>query len=223
MALLPGWDSDAVIPRGVIDDEKADLPQEPKGYFARLSSHRTSGGGGAGAGDAHGPSLSRASAPVHVARSATMSAAAAAAAIGTKGMPPPMSRTSSMPYGSPGSHAAASAGLLQPHKYQVTDWASELATLGGGKHPPAKGGAPAEPHQGGGKHHAGAWWRALEIGQLNERPELEPAGGGKHGAAGEHAAGAHASSFMPQLLPNKQKLDFGAGGGGAGASEGERI
>lgn len=66
-------------------------------------------------------------------------------------------------------------------------------------------------------------WRALEIGQLNERPELEPAGGGKHGAAGEHAAGAHASSFMPQLLPNKQKLDFGAGGGGAGASEGERI
>ncbi|KAG2442619.1 hypothetical protein HXX76_002704 [Chlamydomonas incerta] len=227
MALLPGWDADPVIPRGVIDDENADVPQAPEGYFARLRSHRTSGGGGGGAGDSHGAPLSRVSAPVHVARSATMSAAAAAAAIGAKGMPH-VSRTSSMPYGSPGAQAAAnSGGLLHPHKYQFTDWANELATLGGGKHAPAAHGgahAPAEAHHSGDKHTGAAWWRALETGSLNELPESESTARAKPGAAGgraeEHGrAGAHASSFVPQFT-NKQQLDFGAVGGGAGAGGG---
>ncbi|KAG2450245.1 hypothetical protein HYH02_000342 [Chlamydomonas schloesseri] len=236
MALLPGWDAEPSIPRGVIDDENADLPHEPEGYFAKLRSHRHSGGGGAG--DSHGPALSRGSAPLqHVPRSATMSAAAAAAAIGVKGMPQPphhpagVTRTCSMPYGSPGSHAAANAGgLLQPHKYQFTDWANELSSLGGGKHPQhhAKGGTHAEAQHSGDKHHGAAWWRALEAGQLNELPESEAAAAGargKHGGgqAAEHGrAGAHVSSFVPQFT-NKQQLDFGSvgsGAGGGGASSG---
>ncbi|EFJ52105.1 hypothetical protein VOLCADRAFT_86925 [Volvox carteri f. nagariensis] len=96
-----------------------------------------------------------------------------------------------------------SRGAAAPHKYQFTDWSEELTSLRkGGSHLGRSSlGAHEHAHETG-REEASAWWRALEVGQLNEHPDAVPSSA-THGV--QHA------TFMPQFTQSKQ-LDFGDSG-----------
>ncbi|KXZ56828.1 hypothetical protein GPECTOR_1g747 [Gonium pectorale] len=90
-----------------------------------------------------------------------------------------------------------------PHKYTFTDWTEELTTLRSSlPHRSSSQGGHDDKHGSpGADKHGPAWWRALEVGHLNEQPDTE---------AAEQGAGAHHSTFVPQVLPQqRQQLDFG--------------
>ncbi|PNH05865.1 hypothetical protein TSOC_007846 [Tetrabaena socialis] len=175
-SLVPGWDANHIdVPRGMGPDRDDDESnKEPQGYFSRLKSHRIgTGAGGAAPLDVPAPSLGRTS----------LSRASASATMKSASMP----RT--------GAHGADSQ-----HKYKFTDWSEELTTLKGKeKHvPPKDVQGDQHGHEVGSLDRRSAdWWRALEVGHLNEHPTEDPDDNRKL-----HAA----SSFVPQM-PLLRKLE----------------
>ncbi|KAG2499964.1 hypothetical protein HYH03_002249 [Edaphochlamys debaryana] len=199
-SLMPGWDTAPGVPQAMRDD--FDKPQE-EGYFARLRSHRASGGGGPF--EAAGTqSLSRNSAPLHDLGSGTglphaVTMPRQIGAGGGAGGAAKLGTASSMPR--PGAMASPPHhnNPLAPHKYHFTDWTEELSSLRKPGAKPGSLGHATELHHGSpGPHdkHSAAWWRALEVGHLNEQPDTQA------------EADRHTSSYVPQFKPST-KLDFG--------------
>ncbi|GIL73187.1 hypothetical protein Vretimale_4634 [Volvox reticuliferus] len=176
-SLVPGWDANTGVPRDLMPDSDIDKEPQPEGYFARLRSHRHTSGGPED--DAAASSLARVSAPQYLSRSHPKQAA--------------VQRSSTLTQ-------PVRQGLGGPQKYQFTDWSEELSTLRKGSLGRSSLNAHEEMHAHG--HEGGAaWWRALEVGQLNEHPD----------AALNDTHGSQHSTFVPQFTQSK-KLDFGDSG-----------
>ncbi|GFR41051.1 hypothetical protein Agub_g1694 [Astrephomene gubernaculifera] len=193
-SLVPGWDADFVVPRELQpDDNDIDKEPEREGYFARLRSHRHTHGGDA---ERELSSLSRISAP---------------ATLRAQPFPPSPSATATATArkGSPALRGTASPGSVQRRTTTQIDWSEELSSLR--KAVPRRATQAVPQHEEGRAlkassserpRHGATWWRDLEVGHLNERPDPQDAV--DNGQSTVHRR----LSYVPQFV-STHELDFG--------------